>query len=108
MSKKEMEKAKMIELSGNLRDACYHNCINHDDILEELYEITGENDGASWHWIVRTEKGYAYIEGGCDYTGWDCHSHAYRYDAIDLMMTLNLVPIDIKRLFIDMILAKRK
>lgn len=37
--------------------------------------INGENDGANWHWLVRTEDGkYAYLTGGCDYTGWDCQS----------------------------------
>jgi hypothetical protein len=41
-------------------------------ITEILATIEGCNDEADWHWIVRLEGGdYAYITGGCDYTGWD-------------------------------------
>lgn len=39
--------------------------------------VTGENDGDNWHWLVEffnpvKDKRYAYITGGCDYTGWGC------------------------------------
>ncbi len=34
----------------------------------------GENDEASWVWLV-TVNGRTYeVEGWCDYTGWDCQS----------------------------------
>jgi len=35
----------------------------------------GENDGAEWQWSVETTDGRTWlVEGGCDYTGWDCRS----------------------------------
>lgn len=46
-----------------------------EDINCVLAVIEGENDEASWHWILRLENGrYAYLTGWCDYTGWDCQS----------------------------------
>ena len=51
------------------------------NILNVLAEVPGEADGAEWHWVVelKTPMGedgigsgkFAYISGGCDYTGWD-------------------------------------
>ncbi len=44
-------------------------------VLGILAEIPGENDELNWHWIVKLTDGrYAYIQGWCDYTGWDCQS----------------------------------
>lgn len=35
----------------------------------------GENDGAEWEWEVKTSDGRSWhVQGGCDYTGWDCQS----------------------------------
>ncbi len=45
------------------------------EIKRVLAVIEGERDGAHWHWIVELEDGtFAYLNGWCDYTGWDCHS----------------------------------
>jgi hypothetical protein len=34
--------------------------------------LEGENDGNSWHWICAgVDGGWLYINGACDYTGWD-------------------------------------
>ena len=64
-----------------LRD--YHNydiryAAEYADVVEALYqselrlEITGDNDGPSWHWIFELANGeWLYLTGGCDYTGWD-------------------------------------
>lgn len=56
----------------------YNNVgIIYEDIEEVLALIEGERDWTDWHWIVKMRSGgYAYITGGCDYTGWDCESHA--------------------------------
>lgn len=38
-------------------------------------EQHGENDGADWIWLVEFADGAKWhVEGGCDYTGWDCQS----------------------------------
>lgn len=40
-------------------------------------EVCGENDGVNWYWILLMRDGtFSCAEGGCDYTGWDCQSHA--------------------------------
>lgn len=37
----------------------------------------GENDGDDWRWILLMDDGrYVFLQGGCDYTGWDCQSWA--------------------------------
>lgn len=49
----------------------------YDEVREVLANIEGEHDGADYHWILRLEGGrWAYLYGGCDYTGWDCQSWA--------------------------------
>lgn len=61
-------------------EAClqYNNVGFKDtDVAERLLTIKGENDVHEWHWIVRLHDGrWAYVVGGCDYTGWDCQSSA--------------------------------
>lgn len=60
----------------------YHNLQVPSKPEEIVMEITGENDGPNWHWILRLEDGsFAYVEGWCDYTGWDCQSHAWVHHA---------------------------
>ena len=59
----------------DLAAALLHN--EEEDLIEQvekvLLELAGENDGASWHWIVKfkSDPKFGYISGGCDYTGWD-------------------------------------
>lgn len=44
-----------------------------NDIVESLACVSGENDGPDWHYVVKLKDGkYAYIQAGCDYTGWGC------------------------------------
>lgn len=59
--------------------------LSKSDIDVIVAEVTGENDGAHWYWIIQRKDGkFQYITGGCDYTGWDCQSHA---DASELFET---------------------
>lgn len=40
-------------------------------------EVCGANDEDNWYWILQMKDGsFKWAEGGCDYTGWDCQSHA--------------------------------
>jgi hypothetical protein len=42
-----------------------------DEILKVHAVIEGENAAKNWHWLVTLTQGrFAYITGGCDYTGW--------------------------------------
>ncbi len=46
-----------------------------EDVAYVLAALMGENDGPDFHWIVAMkDHTYAYVSGGCDYTGWDCQS----------------------------------
>ena len=94
----------MEDIDYDVRAACEYNGIDSSDLLKVLLELTGENDGASWHWILSTKTGgFAYISGGCDYTGWDCQSSAERFDASTQVAILALCPQDVRRVFEDMI-----
>jgi hypothetical protein len=63
----------------------FGSCIAHNDIgpLTEtnnvvglVCEQVGERDGENWIWLVTLEDGTHWrLEGGCDYTGWDCQSN---------------------------------
>lgn len=70
----------MIQLDYNLSACLNYNPqdnITDEDIAEVLAVYEGENDERDWRWIVRLTSGnWAYIRGGCDYTGWDCQSWA--------------------------------
>lgn len=62
-----------------------------------IAQVCGENDELNWHWIVKTNledknKRYAYIWGGCDYTGWDCQSFADGKFARTLREVVNFAP----------------
>ena len=47
------------------------------DIKQVLAVHEGENDEANWHWLIKlNNRKVVYLEGGCDYTGWDCQSDA--------------------------------
>ena len=91
------------EITYDLKAACEHNGIESADIAGIELEITGQNDEADWHWIVRTAAGFAYITGGCDYTGWNCRSSAERFDALTMAEALALVPQDQRRIFERMV-----
>lgn len=47
------------------------------DIEKVLAVHEGERDGDDWRWVLLLKDGrYAFLMGGCDYTGWDCQSWA--------------------------------
>ena len=42
------------------------------DIANVLAVHEGKNDGENWVWVLGMKDGrFAYLEGSCDYTGWD-------------------------------------
>lgn len=48
-----------------------------DDIVKVLAISEGARDGDAWGWLLQLTDGrIAYLQGGCDYTGWDCQSWA--------------------------------
>jgi len=92
-----------INTYSDLKYGAKYNNVRIDDVDEIVLEITGRNEGPDWHWIVRRcDGGYAYIVGGCDYTGWDCQSSMDRHDADTLEAAILLAPQDERRIFEDM------
>ena len=50
-----------------------HNNRKLKDVVDILACVPGEADGFAWHWIIKFGiQEYAYITGGCDYSGWGC------------------------------------
>lgn len=46
-----------------------------DDVDSVIASDDGENDGESWIAVFKLKDGaFAYLEAGCDYTGWDCQA----------------------------------
>lgn len=57
--------------------AVYYNDVDVDldNVKQVLVVWQGENEGDEWRWIFVThDSRYAFMSGGCDYTGWDCQS----------------------------------
>lgn len=59
-------------------------CLEHNpqeftaEAVEKVLAVwEGQNDGDDWRWVLLLKDGrYAFLQGGCDYTGWDCQSWA--------------------------------
>lgn len=80
------EEQKRLEQAGV--DYDLDTCLEYNPQSFEVSEIkkvlavwTGENDGDDWRWIIQlnnTKHGgrFVFLQGGCDYTGWDCQSWA--------------------------------
>lgn len=63
--------------SYNFWAGCKHN--SHGNLYSAtekvLWEWTTGGDEPSFAWILKLKDGrFASVEGGCDYTGWDCQS----------------------------------
>lgn len=54
------------------------------DIEKVLAVWEGERDEEDWRWVIKVTKQcaeknggrFVFLQGGCDYTGWDCQSSA--------------------------------
>jgi hypothetical protein len=55
-----------------------------NDIEKVLAVFEGERDERDWRWVIKVTKEcalknggrFVFLQGGCDYTGWDCQSSA--------------------------------
>lgn len=77
MSDEEQEALARKGVDYDLVAAFEYN--DHDWPLDEIEQVLavweGENDGDNWRWVVKRSNGeFWFIDGGCDYTGWDCQS----------------------------------
>jgi len=65
--------------SDDIKYAFIYNGLSDrlDDVETIVAEVCGANDEDNWYWILKMKNGtFSFAEGGCDYTGWDCQSHA--------------------------------
>ncbi len=73
------EKFDPEEYGDDIRYAFNENQLGErlSDIEVIVAEVCGANDEDNWYWILQMKDGtFSAAEGGCDYTGWDCQSHA--------------------------------
>ncbi len=55
------------------------------DVAEVLAIADGENGDADWIGVFRLRDGrFAYVEAGCDHTGWDCIADGFAVVGPDL------------------------
>lgn len=74
------EDATERRIDSDLSSCCEYNDVGNgfrlEDVAYVLAALMGENDGPDFHWIIAMkDHTYAYVSGGCDYTGWDCQSN---------------------------------
>lgn len=73
------EKFLLDEDGDDIRSAFNFNGLGErlKDIDVIVAEVCGANDEYSWYWVLKMKDGlFAWAEGSCDYTGWDCQSGA--------------------------------
>ena len=75
-----------------------------EDVAYVLAYLQGENDGPDFHWIIAMkDHTYAYVTGGCDYTGWDCQAGGSVEMFVSLREALSAAEkesIDIRKLLV--------
>ena len=87
----ELPKEKQKEIEGAGVDCDLRACLEYNPQSFDIFDIEkvvavfeGERDEEHWRWVIKLtpqaakKNGgrFAYLEGGCDYTGWDCQSSA--------------------------------
>lgn len=86
LSKEESEKMEKRGIDYDL-DACLEynpQDFTIFDIEKVLAIYEGEHDEEDWRWVIKVNKEcaaknggrFVFLQGGCDYTGWDCQSWA--------------------------------
>lgn len=85
LSKEQQETMKNAGVDYSLSGCLEYNSQPFEltDIEKVLSVWEGENDGDDWRWILKLTKKasekfegnrFVFLQGGCDYTGWDCQS----------------------------------
>lgn len=75
-----------------------------DDVAEEVHHWSSADeggwDGESVEIVARLNDGrWVYIEGSCDYTGWDCQAGAEGWFASSEAELLNDIPLGARQRF---------
>lgn len=91
----------------------FNNCVIDISDVERVVAVKeGERDGENWVWLMKLkDKRYAVLEGGCDYTGWDCRSHLHLlgvYKTVKHALKVALLDEGIVKDFKDQILKGKR
>jgi hypothetical protein len=85
ISVEPMAKTVYVESEGSrLNDSDLKSCVEYNldqsvlsDAKDVLATVAGANEGDDWYWVLLMKEGnFSLVQGGCDYTGWDCQSSA--------------------------------
>lgn len=86
LDKNEQDKLAKAGVDYSLQSCLEYNSqpFNLLDIEKVVAVWEGENDGDDWRWVIKVTKEcatknggrFVFLQGGCDYTGWDCQSWA--------------------------------
>lgn len=61
--------------SYDWQEAFKYASFTMDEVESVVASSEGENDGQNWLAVFNLKDGrFAYLEAGCDYTGWDCQA----------------------------------
>lgn len=64
--------------SGDWEEAFRYADFDREDVASIIAIEEGCNDGPSWLFVGTLKDGrLAYLEAGCDFTGWDCQASGY-------------------------------
>lgn len=86
VDEKEQNRRKEAGIDYNIEACLEYNSLpfSVEDIEKIVAVWEGEHDGDDWRWIIKLTKNatniygakFVFMQGGCDYTGWDCQSWA--------------------------------
>ena len=85
-SKEKQAEFEAAGIDHDLSSCLENNSQSFDitDIEKVLAVFEGERDERDWRWVIKVTKQcaeknggrFVFLQGGCDYTGWDCRSSA--------------------------------
>ena len=73
----EQDGAREVQPNGITSGPNKNLAFSRENVVHVVAMEEGDNEGPTWIGVFKLDNGrYAFIEGGCDYTGWDCQSYA--------------------------------
>ena len=86
VEKEERERLEKVGVDYSLSACLEYNPQSFDlqNVEKVLAVWEGEHDGDDWRWVIKVNSvcskknggRFVFLQGGCDYTGWDCQSWA--------------------------------
>jgi hypothetical protein len=110
LASKRLDESALLKAVGHNRPDGYSSKTEAIDICDSIeLEILGAKNRADWVWVVRLRNGrFAYARGGCDFTGWDCHSGICWEEAETIEQAIRLAEEDARPVLEEMLAAGEK